>query len=347
MQKDTSSKSDLNSVAYSMVTGINIWGRKKAMRLMEVYRTVGCSYDKDGKGCTMCNFGYYAENEIKDDNILKRHAQVLTHLEGAKYQHFALLTLGNFFNDKEISPQLRLNLLKPLSKIKWLERVLVESRSQYINEEKLLIARQCLRNDQILEFAFGYESQSEHIRNKVLKKGTTEEDLDRTMSLCRKVGIDFVSYVLIKPHTLTEAEGITDAVETALHVLHKAQSYKLRARIEFEPTFVTHGKIIETMFNEGKYTPPKLWSVIEVIKKTVVGLGKDFKAGSLFVGLSDENLSDGRSTSNCGNCDDEVRQAIRNFNSIQDLEVFSHLSCDCKKEWENIVNHSLPKIIGV
>jgi len=329
-----------------MVTPINIWG-KKANRLMDVYRTVGCAYDKGGKGCTMCNFAYYADNQIKDDNILRQHAQVLTELEEVKFEHFALLTLGNFFNDKEISPQLRLDLLKPLSKIKWLKRVLVESRSQYINEEKFRLAKQCLRNDQILEFAFGYESKSDHIRNEILNKGTTEEDLNRTLTLCQKVGIDFVSYVLVKPHTLNEAEGINDAVETALHVLRKAQTYNLRARIEFEPTFVTHGKVIETMFNKGEYTPPKLWSIIEVLTQTVNELGKDFKEGSLFVGLSDENLSDERSTRNCGICDTEVKKAIQKFNSTQNLNVFSHLSCDCKKEWEKMLSPSSSKPIDV
>jgi hypothetical protein len=319
-----------------MATPINIWG-ENAFRLMAVYRTVGCAYDKDGKGCTMCNFAQYANENIKDGNILSQHDQILTELRLPSIKHFALLTLGNFFNDKEVSPSLRANLLKPLSKIKQLKRVLVESRVQYINEGKLLAAKKCLREDQILEFAFGYESLSEHIRNEILNKGTNEEDLDRALTICQKLEVDFASYVLIKPHTLTEAEGIREAVNTALHVLQKAKRYQIRARIEFEPTFVTHGKIIETMFNEGKYTPPKLWSVIEVLNQTLKTLGNDFKKGSLFVGLSDENLSDGRFTSNCGICDEDVVEAIQRFNGTQSLKAFLHLSCNCKTDWENLL----------
>jgi hypothetical protein len=288
----------------------------------------------------MCNFAEYADARIKDENVVKQHDQILSELKYLKAEHFALLTLGNFFNDTEVSSSLRATLLKPLSKIRTLKRVLVESRVQYVNEQKLLAAKLCLRNDQVLEFAFGYESVSEHIRNKILNKGTKEKDLDHALTLCQKIGIDFAAYVLIKPQTLTEVEGIREAVDTALHIIQKARLYRVRARVEFEPMFVVHGKIIETLFNEGKYKPPKLWSIIEVLNQTINALGNDFKKGSLFVGLSDENLSDGRYASNCGICDAEVVEAIQQFNGNQSLKDFSHLSCNCKTEWEDLLGRS-------
>lgn len=327
---------NFNTVAFECVTPINIWGLS-GKRFMAVYRTRGCEYDDDGKGCTMCNFSYYADKNIKDKNILNQHEQIRNILETGNYAQFDLLTLGNFFNDHEISPELRKELLKPLSKIKALRRVLVESRYQYINDQKLTDAKKYLRDDQILEFAFGYESFSDHTRNKVLNKGVKEIHLDKTLSLCEKAGIDFVAYVLIKPHTHSEHEGIMEASDTALHILKKAKEYKLRARIAFEPMFVTTGKELERLFHKGNYSPPKLWSVIEVLNLTINKSGADFKKGSLFVGLSDEYLSNDRFSGNCENCTEKVRKAINEFNGLQNIDKLLKLKCTCKGDWEHLI----------
>lgn len=329
-------KNTLNTVAFESASPINIWG-KKASRLMAVYRTRGCSYDKDGNGCNMCNFSFYADDEITDDNILKQHWQVRDQLLYSKFAQFDLLTLGNFFNDEELSEELRHTLLESLSSIKTLHRVLVESRYDYLTTNKLLEAKKCLRQDQQLEFGLGYETVTESLRNGILNKGFPERNLDSTLSVCEEVGVDFVAYVLIKPYTLNEKQGIKEAVDTALHVLMKAKQYRLKARIAFEPVFVSTGKEIEKYFLAGAYVPPRLWSVIEVLRLTTNALGADYEPGSLFVGLSDENLSCERFSSNCLECDDTVRSLIQEFNGTQRINKLISATCHCKKEWRTIL----------
>lgn len=332
---------NLNTVAFEVATPINIWGTcgKDINRLMAVYRTKGCFYDKDGEGCTMCNFAFYADNNVNEINIVNQHDQILTQLAFGRFAQFDLLTLGNFFNDKEISPELRLKLLRPLAEIPTLKRVLIESRYNYTYERKLLDAKKCLRPDQVLEFAFGYEAVTEQIRNGVLNKGVKEEHLDEILSLCENAGIDFVSYVLIKPHTLSEYEGIMEAANTAVHILKKAKKYNLRARIAFEPMFVTDGSEVEKYFLARDYTPPKLWSVIDVLRRTIDELGQDFSNGSLFVGLNDENLSHGRVAANCESCNQKVIDAIQQFNGSQDIAKLLSLTCDCKIAWEVLIQN--------
>jgi radical SAM enzyme (TIGR01210 family) len=305
---------------------------------MAVYRTRGCAYDKNGMGCSMCNFSHYAVKNIGDENIINQHKQILTQLEIGKYDHFDLLTLGNFFNDDEISPPLREKFLRPLSQISTLRRVLVESRYQYITEQKLSDAKAYLRHNQILEFALGYESVNEEIRNKLLNKGVAEEHLDETLRMCQRTGLAFVAYVLIKPHTLSEREGILEASRTAIHVLKKGLEAGVNTRIALEPVFVTHGKEVERYFREGRYNPPKLWSVIDVLRLTIEGMAADFKKGSLFVGLSDEYLSDDRTSSNCGRCDDKVIEAIEKFNGSQNIDELLKVQCDCKAGWTSLVS---------
>ena len=327
----------MNTPAYVTVSPINIEGQP-GQRLMTVYRTIGCEYDKNAKGCSMCDFAFYASPDIKEKNIVAQHRQSLETLRNADFIHFDLLTLGNFYNDREISANVRETLLKSLAEVKGVKRVLTEARRQYVTVDKLKEARGYLREDQTLEFALGYETVNSDLRNRVLRKGTPEHHLDESLEMCKESGVDFVSYVLIKPHTLTEREGIEEAVNTAVHVLGKAEDYGVNTRIAFEPVFVTKGKVIEELWKRGEYKPPKLWSVAEVLIQTAERLGMENTEGKLFVGLSDESLSGDRMTSNCGSCDDDIRSRIQAFNGHQDVSRLRELYHECKDEWEEEVS---------
>src|SRR3989338_8765982 len=268
----TQNKDGLNSPAYMTVSPINIDG-EPGQRLMTVYRTVGCEYDKKGNGCSMCDFAFYADPRVQSINIEAQHHQSLEMLRNMDFIHFDLLTLGNFYNDREISADVRKSLLESVGKVRGVKRVLTEARRQYVTVDKLTEAKSCLREDQTLEYVLGYETVNPDLRNRILRKGTPEKHLDDALKMCRDAGVNFVSYVLIKPHTLSEAEGIEEAVNTATHVLAKADSYGVKTRIAFEHVFVTKGKTLEKFWKRGEYQPPKLWSVAEVLIQTAERLG--------------------------------------------------------------------------
>jgi len=329
-------KSWLNTPAYVGASRISIKG-SPANRLFFVYRTVGCEYDKNKKGCTMCNFAEYASPDVTGENLNAQHNQAIELLRQGCFEHFDLATIGNFYNDREIAPETRRQLLSRTAPMSAVKRVLTESRRGYTTAEKLREAKACLREDQILEFAFGYESINPEIRNGILNKKVPEEHLDETIQMCGEVGLDFVSYVLIKPPKSSEAEAMKDAVDTAIHVLEKAERYGVYARIAFEPVFVVRGKPIETLFISGNYKPPKLWTVAETLIQTAERMGVTNTEGKLFVGLSDENLSGGRKAHNCGSCDSQVEAAIQQFNADQDVSNLRELYHECKDEWEKDV----------
>ncbi len=77
--------------------------------------------------------------------------------------------------------------------------------------------------------------------------------------------------------------------------------------------------------------------MIEVLRLTMDGLGSNYQAGSLFVGLSDENLSSERFSSNCPKCDEKVQLMIQEFNGTQNIDKLLKISCKCKQEWERLV----------
>ena len=124
-----------------------------------------------------------------------------------------------------------------------------------------------LRDDQTLEFALGYESSNPYIRNTILNKAVPEKHLDDSLLICEEAGVDFVSYVLIKSHLLSEADGMRDTIDTALHVLEKAKKYGVNARLAFEPVFVTYNTPIEDYWKRGEYEPLQLWTISEIMIK--------------------------------------------------------------------------------
>lgn len=302
-------------------------------RLMVVYQTRGCERGISGHGCTMCNFSYHADPLILEDQIAEQHQIALELLGSGEFIQFDMLTLGNIYNEREISSGLREYLLRTVSEVKSVKRVITESRRDYINFDNLSSAKKCLRDDQILTLALGYESSCEFVRNNILNKGVEEAHLDEALDMCRSAFIDFMAYILIKPPFLTEAESIDDAVNTSVHVLKKAAKYGVNSMVAFQPAFVTEGNIMEKLYLKGKYSPPKLWSVVEILIRSAKRLGLKDTGGKFFVGLSDENLSHGRMTGNNCSCDLEILNAIRSFNGDQQISNLETLNHHCKDLW--------------
>lgn len=329
----TNKQAVLNTAAFSTTSPINING-KPATRLMVVYRTVGCQYGQ----CTMCDFNHYADKNITAENIKQQHKYSLKELKQGKYAHFDLLTLGNFFNNQEISADLRKYLLTTLSKIKTLKRVLVEARRGFLTLHELKKCKSYLRSDQILEFALGYESSNPYVRNTILNKSVPEKHLDDSLSICKDAGVDFVSYVLIKPHLLSETDSIRDTVDTALHVLTTAKKYGVNARLAFEPVFVTYDTPIEEHWKRGEYEPLQFWTIAEIMIKIAEKLDVKNTTGKLFIGLSDENLSSERFSHNCGVCDVNIKNELQEFNGHQDINKLKELYHGCKDHWKKMLS---------
>lgn len=70
-----------------------------------------------------------------------------------------------------------------------------------------------------------------------------------------------------------------------------------------------------------------------MLVRTARAMGLDNTMGKLFVGLSDEGLSEGRITSNNCECDAMVSGAIQAFNGHQDVGQLRDLHHSCKDSW--------------
>ena len=121
-----------------------------------------------------------------------------------------MLTLGSFLHDWEIEPRFRREILRHISRIPGIRKVVIESRAEYVSEQRLVALRDKLRSDQILKLGLGVESMNDHIRNEVLNKSLSSDSIKRVIGLCGVTSVGFQPYVLVKPPGLTEAEAIDD-----------------------------------------------------------------------------------------------------------------------------------------
>jgi radical SAM enzyme (TIGR01210 family) len=84
--------------------------------------------------------------------------------------------------------------------------------------------------------------------------------------------------------------------------------------------------MVDDLHFRGGYRPPWLWSVAEVLRDTA---DADAIVVSDPVGHGSE-----RGPHNCGECDDRVQKAIKDFDLRQDPSVFEQVSCACEGTWE-------------
>jgi hypothetical protein len=96
------------------------------------------------------------------------------------------------------------------------------------------------------------------------------------------------------------------------------------------PCNVQRYTMVDELFFEGGYRPPWLWSVAEVLRETA-------DADAIVVSDPVGHGSD-RGPHNCGECDDLVQRAIKDFNLRQDPAVFEQVSCDCQATWQLVMN---------
>jgi len=312
--------------AYFRISPVNINGTA-SNRMMIVLKTRGCEYAKNNNGgCTVCGFLNHAREDITGSDMVAQLDYILETTDIKDVEEIDLLSLGSFLNTGEVSEETRRVLLERVARLPGIRRVSVESRAEYVTVEKLKEIRELL-GTKTVEFGIGLESADDYIRNTIINKSLSKRGFERVVEMVREAGCDLLTYLLIKPPGISEEEAVTDAVSSAKYVFETAAKYGVSARAAFEPVFICENTPLEDLFLNSKYRLVNLWSVVEVIRRV-------HRHGSIFVGLSDENLSMDRMPNSCPTCAPGIIDEIERFNRTLDISGLEKLDCRCKKQYE-------------
>ena len=167
-----------------------------------------------------------------------------------------------------------------------LQRVSLETRPEYVEDWELKALRAVLGDDVSVEIGIGYETHDPVLRNQVLGKGLSPEKLVRLVSYLGVNGLDLKAYLMLKPHhSLTEEEGIVEAVNGVEELADLGRRYDVPVSIHLNPTYIAEGcRLTDELVAHG-YEPPELTSVIAVVQAAVT------RGLPIYVGLDDEGLA--------------------------------------------------------
>lgn len=295
------------------------------LELVIALYTTGCLYG----ACSFCSLPELSakdaavpEEDVKAqvDAVLAAHAPELL----ARVRRVAVFNSGSVLDQRTLATGALLHLFERLRELPSLETVCLDTRAQYVEAAELdaLLARLSGRS---LELAVGYETQDERIRNGILRKGLSEGTFQALCALLASKRVKLKAYVMVKPDVALPDDGVPEAVRTLEHLAATAERHGLEVSAHLNPTYVARGSALEKEFREQGYTPPRLWSVVDIL------LAVEGRGLLVQVGLDDETLAvEGGTFHNCGACDEAVRAALREFSARQEYAPLKGLSCACR-----------------
>jgi radical SAM enzyme (TIGR01210 family) len=285
-----------------------------------ILNTGGCRWARAG-GCTMC--GYVAESveggSVSHEALLEQIEVCLDHEREHADEpagQIKIYTSGSFLDEREIPAKTRRAIAEEFADR---ERLVVESLPDFVDSEKLAeFTDRGLETD----VAIGLETATDRVRADCVNKYFAFEEFEAAAEAARDAGAGVKAYLLLKPPFLSEGEAIEDMTRSVRRCLAVEGVHT----VSMNPTNVQRHTMVETLYHEGGYRPPWLWSVVEVLRETA---DTDGIVVSDPVGHGSE-----RGPHNCGECDDRVQRAIKDFDLRQEPDVFEQVSCDCERTWE-------------
>lgn len=292
-----------------------------------ILRTSGCRWNR----CLMCGYRNERISGLSEKDLaLYNEAQLRWIGENYKpdeYRMVKIFTSGSFFDDREVSPETRTKAAEMFRG----KLVIAETRPEFVTREACEAFASALDDGTWktpLYTAIGLETTNDAIREKSICKGFSYADFCTAAKTAHDCGTGVKAYLLHKPLFLTEKEALDDMHRSIADIAGVADL------VSMNPCTVQLKTELEWYWKRGAYRPPYLWSVLDILEKAPVHVTCDPVGGGKM-----------RGPHNCGTCDYELVQAIRDYSLNADRgRITSALAteCSCKNEWEYILREERP-----
>ena len=297
-------------------------------RLILILRGNGCEWtNKEHGGCIMCghSVGSTKGNCTDEKFLQKQFNSVFDYFNFYNYPLLCLYNGGSFLNEREISIEQRQYIFNKIEEDKNIKRLIIESRPEYLTKKVLDEIEGIFRNT-IVEIGVGFETANNQIRNLILNKGISDDDLIKVgQNFANRRNIKLLAYILVKPPFLTPKEAIKDTIEAIYFAKNVGADI-----ISLEAVSIQHLTTVSFLAEAGFYKPTWIWSLFEIVKQTF-HLGIEIRIGGFeFYPLPIEY------TSNCEVCNKKMIEIIQEFNMYQDINLIKEVDClaNCNEIWE-------------
>lgn len=295
-----------------------------------ILNTGGCRWARAG-GCTMC--GYVAES-VEGGSV--SHNDLMAQIDAAleyEHQHVAenrggthepcplvkIYTSGSFLDEREVPTETRQSIAETFSNR---DRIVAESLPDFVERERLA---DFIDLGVDFDVAVGLETATDRVRHDCVNKYFDFADFESACETAVEVNAGVKTYLLLKPAFLSESEAIEDMKQS----VRRCATLPACHTVSMNPTNVQSFTMVEQLYFDDGYRSPWLWSVCDILEETT---DVDAIVVSDPVGHGSE-----RGAHNCGECDDRVQTAIKDFNLRQDPTVFEEVTCSCEHTWEEVL----------
>ncbi|MDR6774849.1 hypothetical protein [Azospirillum sp. BE72] len=287
------------------------------------FQTRGCRHDARG-GCTMCD--YSSGPPVDAESIVDGVRQGLAELP-AGLSCLLISPSGSFLDPWEVPVAARAGILAAVAETDY-PAIAFETRAETVTEEALRACRAALP-DRRLKVYCGLESADPWVSRYALNKALDPVSFVAAMQVLDAHDAVGVANVLIGAPFLHEREAIDDAVASIRWALGTgAREFCLF------PCHVKRWTQVAWLHGHGFYSPPSLWSLIEVLRQ----LGEELVAtrGEIawFTDYGAFNIIESPTT--CPQCRNMVIRQLQGFSETSDyayIESLVRLDCPCKERW--------------
>lgn len=251
-------------------------------RLQIGFLNFGCKYwqNSDNIGCYNC--GYFASciplelrdswpgKSLTDDELSSLLTeQFISEIRLRKgqtedYDVIDFVSDGSFLNKAEVPRKAQLAILAYIGKdLKdTVKRVLIETRTEYVDKDWVELLLNRLDPDQKLTIAIGLETSDAFVSGFCINKGyffrnpelfvtapskSFEDVVHELESLGDRVEIQ--AYVLVKPAFLVEHEALADAINTVCRINSILVNKRITVYAKLEPTVVCFGSLLDVLYD--------------------------------------------------------------------------------------------------
>jgi len=212
--------------------------------------------------CPFTNENYYGLEGGAALNLIDQVRDTLKrNRDDPPYELLALYNDGNFFAPKEIPLSVQLEIAE-LVEASGVGELVVECLPQFIKPDVIGPFVERLGRVQ-LEVGIGLQSANAFVREVCVNTSFTNKSFEDAVETLLAVGATPKIYLMIKPPFLSEEEGVVDV----LNSLDYLSEMHLDS-ITLCPTRVSKNTLAATMYNAGLYTPPNLWSIVDILQSS-------------------------------------------------------------------------------
>lgn len=276
----------------------------------------------------MCNYELLAiEEGVGDRDVLAQIEHAVAALKPMEtYDYIFLTSQGSFFDNHEVSYNLRLQIADRL-RAAGVRAQSTESEAKFCRNLSMIEEYQ-RRLGAPLSIGIGFEAADPYVRNVIINKGLSDETFAAAAHGLQETGIGFYTYITIGKPFLSIQEDIEDAKKAVKYSADMGAFMSVLEAINIQPHTLT-----ATLHSQGLYRPPSIWTGIAILRE----LPGDLRARVSLKGIEGDiqpvplALSVG-----CDSCTHALRSAIREWNFNRKFDCLEQVwgKCECFSEWE-------------